>query len=318
MTFNSCILRSGLITCLLGISSLAFADDQTYSLTYRFQTGQFYHIETNDRGEITTQNGASRDKDGNPQEGKSFQQTQMLKSYRVVTTDENGGAVIEPIVEKVRMASTSTDRPVVTFDSSSGEQPPKGFEEVASTLGRPLARFHVASNGRLIKVNMLVTDVPKSFSEAANKADPSINFLTVLPEKPVKVGDRWSERFEMPVTVSKGLTQKLGMIKSFQLTKVENNVATITSHTNLLTPTEDPEILRQIAQMISVTTIEFDVEQGCILSRTIAFDEKVVNAFGAQTLLHAKGQSVEKLLPKGAVTSRVANGQSGAPSLLPK
>jgi hypothetical protein len=51
------------------------------------------------------------------------------------------------------------------------------------------------------------------------------------------------------------------------------------------------------------------LQQGRILSRTIKIDEKVVGAFGAQTLLQATGESVEKLVPP-----RVASNSPSAQS----
>lgn len=332
MSGHFSLKRWGLLACIVGISSLAWGDEKEYTLVYKFQPGQFYYIEGEDLGEMIIQDAKAVNKDGNPFESKSHQHTQMLKSFRVVTTDENGGAVLEPILEKVRMASQVDDKPIVSFDSTTGEQPPKEFEKISGTLGRPLARFHVTASGRLVKVSMLVNDAPATFTEAAAKADPLINILTVMPEnaanggekgsaRPVKIGDKWSEKFEMTVSVGSNLTQKLSqkisLIKSFELTKVEENIATITVRTNLLTPSEDPEILRQIAQMVSAGTIEFDMQQGRVMSKFIKIDEKVINAFGAQTLLHARGQSMEKALLQNPA-SRVATGAPDAPKTLPK
>jgi hypothetical protein len=38
------------------------------------------------------------------------------------------------------------------------------------------------------------------------------------------------------------------------------------------------------------------MQQGCVLNRTINIDDKVIGAFGPQTLLQARGESVEKLI----------------------
>ncbi len=291
--------KISLLTLTCGFSSLAGADEATYSLVYRFQSGQFLHYETDDRAEMTTQFASNQ--------SKSVQQTQLLKSFRVVTVDESGGATIEPIVEKVRMSSQSGEKGVVSFDSTNGEAPPKEFEKIAGTIGRPIARFQVSSNGRMVKVTLLVKDVPKSFSDAAEKLDPIINFLVVLPDKPVKIGEKWSEKFETPVSVGSGLSQSITLIRTFELAKVADNIATIRSRTSLLTPTSDPEILRQLVQLTPTGSVEFDLQQGQILSKSLQIDEKVVGAFGAQTLLQARGESMEKMVsPNGA--PRVATG----------
>lgn len=295
MSVRNCTWIFGLFAFLIFPSRVS-AEDATYKLCYRFQAGQFTHVEVDDKAEMMTQNAGTRDKEGRPLESRSVQQTQMLKSYRVVLVDEEGVATLEPIVEKVRMSSQSGDKPLVTFDSSKDETPPLEFEKIAGTIGRALARFHVASNGKLLKVTMLVNDVPKSFSEAAAKADPTINFLVVLPEKPIKIGEKWSEKYDVPVSVGSGLSRPVHMIRTYELTKVANDVASIRFLTSILTPMDDPEILRQMLQQTPKGTVEFDLKQGKILSRSIHIDDKVVGAFGPQTLIQARGESIEKLV----------------------
>lgn len=273
---------------MAAVSSTSFAD-QPYQLRYRFQSGQFTHYEVTDRAEMLTQYAE--------QQSKSVQQTQMLKSYRVVAVDENGGATIEPIVEITRMASQSGDKPPITYDSVKDKLPPKEFEMIAGTIGRPLARFQLSATGKLMKVTMLSTDVPKSLADAASKTDPLMNFLTILPEKPVKIGDKWSESYEVQVGVGNGLSQSIKMMKSYELSSVEGNIANITFRTGLITPVSDPEILRQLVQLTPTGTVEFDIQQGQLLSRKLKIDERVVDAFGSKSLLQAEGESVEKLVP---------------------
>jgi hypothetical protein len=214
---------------------------------------------------------------------------------------EQGEATIEPVVESVRMASQSGDKAPVGFDSSKDETIPRGFENLAGTIGRPLARLQLAPNGKLLKATMLVTDVPKKFAEAAQKTDPAINCLVAFPEQPVKIGQKWNEKFETQVAVGNNLNQELGLIRVFELVKVVDDIATIRFRTSLRMPMNDPDILRQIVQQTPSGTIEFDLKQGRLLSRSLVIDEKVIGAFGAQTLLQAQGEMKESLLlPKVA------------------
>lgn len=278
-----------LAASLLGLPLPLSADETTYHLMYRFSPGQFFHYELSDRAELTTQSAANQ--------SLAIQQTQCFRSFRVISVDEQGGAVLEPVVESVRMASQTGDTGTVGFDSTKDEEVPKGFESLASTIGRPLARFQVAANGRLLKATLLVSDVPKNFSEAAEKTDPAINCLVVFPEKPVKIGEKWSEKSETPVSVGNNLNQDLGLIRVYELAKVEEDIATIRFRTSLRVPMHDPDILRQIVQQTPSGTIEFDLKEGRLLSRSLKIDEKVIGAFGPQTLLQAKGEMQERLIP---------------------
>lgn len=299
-----------LIAVVIGFSQIAVADDTTYRLVYRFQPGQFSHYDVDDRAEMLMQSANNH--------SKSVQQTQMLKSFRVVTADENGGAILEPIVEIVRMASQAGDRATVIYDSEKDQAPPPEFEKITGTIGRPLARFHVAANGRLLKVTMLVTDLPKSFSDAAQKADPTLNFLVLLPEQPVKIGDKWTEKYDTPVMVGNNLTQPVKLIRGYELAKVENNIATIRVRTTLLTPIEDPEILRQLALQTSYGVIEFDMQIGRVLKKSLKIEDKVVGAFGPQTMLEAQGECTEKLIPPNLLPRVGNNAPNNAPQSLPK
>ena len=292
---------------LLGIwfscGTVEAGDEAAYQFAYKFKVGQFMHYELSDRAELTTQTANSQT--------RAIQQTECLKSYRVVAVDEEGGATLEPVVESVRMASQTGEKSPIGFDSAKDEVVPKGFENLAGTIGRPLARFQVASNGRLVKVTLLVNDVPKKFSEAAEKTDPTINFLVVFPSKPVKIGEKWNEKFDTQVAVGNGLNQDLGLIRVYELTKVEDGIATIRVRTGLRTPMHDPDILRQIVQQTPSGSLEFDLNEGRLLRRDLEIKEEVVGAFGAQTLLQAVGEMHEKLvLPK--VPPKVSIGTSDA------
>lgn len=269
------------------------AEEPTYQFAYRFHSGEFLHYELADRAELTTQTANNQT--------KATQQTHCVKSYRIVAVSEQGEATIEPVVESVRMASQSGDKAPVGFDSTKDETIPRGFENLAGTIGRPLARLQLAPNGKLLKATMLVTDVPKKFAEAAQKTDPAINCLVAFPEQPIKIGQKWNEKFETQVAVGNNLNQELGLIRVFELVKVVDDIATIRFRTSLRMPMNDPDILRQIVQQTPSGTIEFDLKQGRLLSRSLVIDEKVIGAFGAQTLLQAQGEMKESLLlPKVA------------------
>lgn len=299
MSVNRLWKNLSLLTIAIGFAQMAYGDEATYQLVYKFERGQFLHYEVNDHAEITTQFAMSKERDAKSlaaNQSKSVQRTRLLKSFRIVAVDEQGIAIIEPVIEQAKMSSTVGESQTITFDSAADTAPPKEFEMVASTIGHPLARFHIASNGRLVKVNLVVKDVPKKFSDAAEKTDPTINFLVVFPEKPVKIGEKWNEKYETMVNVAKGLNQPIKLLKVYELVSVIDDVATIKYRTSLLVPMDDTDILRQIATQTPSGTIEFDLKEGRIISRSVLIDEKVIGAFGAQTLLQALGESTEKLL----------------------
>ena len=288
---------------LIGFSRLVIADETTINLAYRFKTGDFYHYDVDDQAVMTTQYGENQ--------SVLRQHTQILKSYRIVAVDENGGATIEPIMETVKMASQTADKPPTVYDSTKPEETPKEFEKVASAVGRPQARFHVSSNGRLSKVTLLDKELPRNFGDLAAKADPSINPLVILPDHPVKIGDKWTEKFDSSVVVGTTLNRPITLIRSFELLKVADGLATIRSRTSLFTPMNDPEILRQLVHQMPDGTIEFDLQGGRIFNRSFKINEKVIGAFGDQSYLEAIGPMTERLVDPNL--PRVAGNPSKPP-----
>ena len=97
-------------------------------------------------------------------------------------------------------------------------------------------------------------------------------------------------------SVGSQIQRELGLIRVFELMKVEDEIATIRFRTSARTPVNDPDILRQIVQQTPSGLIEFDIKNGRMLSRSLKIDEKVVGAFGPQTLLDAQGEMTEKLI----------------------
>ena len=113
------------------------------------------------------------------------------------------------------------------------------------------------------------------------------------------MGEKWNEKFDTMVTVASvgsQIQRELGLIRVFELMKVEDEIATIRFRTSARTPVNDPDILRQIVQQTPSGLIEFDIKNGRMLSRSLKIDEKVVGAFGPQTLLDAQGEMTEKLI----------------------
>lgn len=261
----------------------------TVSLLYKFQPGQFAHYEVSKRVRYVTQQA------GNAFEG--LQQSDEAKHFRVVSVDEAGNALLEPVIDHVKMSAKFDVQPAVVFDSSKDEVVPDEFKGIKETVGRPLARFQVSAHGQLLKVLVVSPDAPKSLTDAAKKVDSKMNFLVVMPREPVAVGHKWKEKYETGITVGKGLVQAMPMQRQFELTAVSDGIATIKFRTTALAPVNDPEVMRQLVQQMPSGTVEFDIARGLIRSQKSTMNENVVNAFGPQTLLQVVGETSEKLLP---------------------
>ncbi len=281
--------------------------EQPLQLKYKFQSGQFVRYEVSDRVRyVTRQAGQSLE---------TFQRNESSKHFRVVSVDEDGSALLEPILDRIQMSAGRRDsaetgerlpeKPVITFDSAKDKVVPPEFQRHRESIGKPMARFQFAAHGELLAVRIIAADVPKSNSDAAAKADPKLSFLIPLPKEAITVGYRWKQKYDEPVSVRSGLFQQIPMLRQFELTGLSDGIATIKFKTSILALLNDPKLQGNLAQQTPSGTIEFDIERGLIRSRKSVTNETVVNAFGPKSLLQVEGESTETLVPNEPAIQQV-------------
>lgn len=283
-------LRSMLwVACALVAGRLVFAEDRSaFQLKYKFQPGETLYYEVENAMTIVTKfNGG---------EETVTNRSQAWKQLRVTAVDQQGGAQLEPVVERVIMSATKDGEDPVNYDSAQDAEPPLQFLDVKKTIGQVQARVSVTANGELTKVVPQATD-NEALKAAAAKNDPRLNFLVVLPANPVRIGESWKDRFTEEVTVGKGLKQVVTLQRSYTLSAVNGSLATIKLRTSVITPVNDPQIEVQLMQRTPTGVIEFDLEQGRLVSLKTQIDQTVVGAFGPQSSMSAATKSVERLLP---------------------
>lgn len=264
------------------------AEDATFELKYKFQPGEFLYYKVSNTMKIVTQyNGASEE---------SQNTSQAWKQLRVVAVDEAGNALLEPMVERVRMSAIRDEEEAAKYDSAEDAEAPPQFQQLQETIGKVMARVNVTVHGELNQVQTTPHSNP-SLVEAAKKKDPRLNFLIVLPTTPVRINDTWKDRFETEVTVDKGLMQKVTVQRAYTLAAIKGSIATIKLKTSVVTPIDDPQLKVQLIQRTPSGIIEFDLEKGRIVLMKTGVDEVVVNAFGPKSSMSAVTSSTEELLP---------------------
>lgn len=272
------------------------------TLEYKFQSGQFVHYSGSNRVVYTTQMPVEIvEQQGNKTvrnvEIKTFQNVQTNESkthFRVVTVDEQGLALIEPVIDHVRMSAKLHDKPIVKYDSLTDTDPHPDFRPVRDSIGHTVARFQVAPNGKLVKAIIIDANAPPSLREAAEKLDARFPCLSLLPSTPVSVGDKWKEEYSL-VVMAEGLKQPIPFRRIYELTALADGIARIKFRSLAMTPVTEPEIEKQIIQQTPTGVIDFDIEKGVVKSYSATVDRTVMNAFGRQSLLKVLGESTEKL-----------------------
>jgi len=272
------------------------------TLAYKFQAGDFLHYAGSSRVHYVTQLGDQYKNEAGPlpleeRTFNSLQSNETEAHLRIVTVDEKGVALVEPVMDRTRMTAQLHGKPQVVFDSDSKTPPPAEFQAVREAVGRTVARFHVAPTGKLLKAVIVDSTAPQSLRESAEKLEPRFPYLSLLPQHPVSVGDKWREEYST-VILNEGLKQPFPIRRIYELTAVQDGIATISFKTLFLAPVHEPEIEKQIIQQTPTGTISFDIARGVVVSYTSKIERTTINAFGPQSLLRVVGQSTEKLVPQ--------------------
>jgi hypothetical protein len=268
-------------------------------LKYAFEVNQPTFYEVDQTVEIVSQKDRAKATDRN--------ESHTLKHYRVIAVEDTGNALLELVIDKVRMSAKTDGSDEIAFDSDSQDEPPARFENVRQAIGKPLARITVTPQGE-IKSTLWLNGQKNAAGETPD-AEAGNNFLILLPERPVRPGDAWQDKSEVRVFVSPTLTRSITIMRNYELTGVKDGLATISVSASVLTPVRDPKIEGQLIQRTPSGTIVFDVAKGTIVSRDLKLDKTVIGVFDDNSSMRVVSDKTEKLVPREQAT-RTAGGDA--------
>ena len=259
------------------------SDPETYTLRYRFHPGETVRWEVLQQARVrTTLNGTT-------QVAESV--TKSVKAWRVKEVEPDGTATFEHLVESVDMRHHFTDRPEVRYRSSTDEEPPPGFENVAQSIGVPIAVVKMDCHGKILDRTR------KPLKAAAQNND---GLMTIpLPQEPIAVGHTWELPCDVDLPLENGTVKKVKILQKFKLQGVKTGVATIEVGTRILTPLHDPALEAKLIQKEQSGTVRFDVDAGRVLGQQMDLDRRVVGFTpnNPASSLHYVTRFTETLLP---------------------
>jgi hypothetical protein len=282
----------------------------TYQLAYKFRPNQFAHYDVTYKAMMRVQKGQVVQISENL--------TRSRKHFRVVSVDRNGSAVLEPVLDRVRMTARFDDNPPSEFDSDDkkkklnpGKQKPDdkqkphpAFAQIRAAVGRPQARLKVSTSGVLLRT------IPLKGAVAAQprKGKQQQSFLIEFPDKAIPIGHQWSEKpFEVQLAVAVGVRKIVKLKRRFELLSVKGDLATIESKVVMLTPVKAPKALMQLIQQRPKGKLVFDMKRGLIVSQNLTVDETVFGPIGNQSKVQAVTSLVETLVPDKVVAAGPLN-----------
>ena len=265
------------------------ADPPPVTLRYQFERGQYVHYEVDSRSTFLL---TARNTTQTLDESK-----RTKKHYRVVAVDENGSAVLEPVIDKVLMRVKTDDHEPVIYDSENPEaELPKAFDSMKASIGKANLRVRFSATGQVEKV---LVGKAEEDEQDPDKEEEDAAFLVPLPDAPLRQGDSWNDDYTIKVEVDPQLRlkQDVTVRRRYTLDKVEDGVAHITFRTYPLWNGRDPHVQAQLITHKLIGRVNFDVKRGLVLESQSVSEGQVLNAFGPRSAMKSTTNRVERYVP---------------------
>ena len=280
------------------VLSAVAAEPETYTLRYKFHPGETIRWEVEHRSNVRTA------VSGHTQTAETL--SISVKLWRVADVRPDGTATFEHSVERVDMRQKLTGRNEVRYNSQTDAKPPVGFENVARSVGVPLAVVTMDAKGKVLH-----RDRTRSRDRRSRQSGRQFNCrptrrraraaMTIpLPDGPVPVGHTWSFPQDIDIPLETGGVKRVKAIQQFTLEDVKTGVATIRVSTEILTPITDPAIEARLVEREAAGRVRFDLDAGRILAQQMDIDKHVVGFRGEASSIHYVNRFSEQLLPEQA------------------
>jgi len=260
-------------------------------LRYRFAAGEDVAYRIDHDSNFTAAKGQLVDKNST--------RTRTAQRYEVASVEPDGTAVLRVVIDHARMEYAFNDEKPAVFDSNEKTLPAPVFAGVAAAVGQPLAEIRVRASGKVESARPLLnTDALNGTpGKSGVEGDGPASLFAPFPDRPLAIGDEWSDSFVTRITVTKRLHKDVTILRQYRLESVEGGVATIAFKTAPLTAVAEPSQLVQLIQRTSSGKIRFDVRAGRILGRKVEVDNVEIGWAGADSTYRARCTWDERLVP---------------------
>jgi hypothetical protein len=217
-----------------------------------------------------------------------------VKVWRIKTVEPDGHITFEHSVESVDMRQKVSDHQEVAYNSKTDKDPPPMYAAVAKDVGVLLTVATIDPTGKILT----------RIDHGKKVTDPQNSDMVVpLPSEPVAVSASWNIAQDVPISLEDGDNKIIKTRQHYTLEKVAHGVATISVATQILTPVNNPAIQSQLIQRLTEGNIRFDIDAGCVISKKLDLDERVLGFHGADSSVHFVGRFTEELLPSSPKTA---------------
>jgi hypothetical protein len=289
-TFSHTLLATSFLLATIGTSSLGAAktskskpasDTEKYHLQYKFQMGEVIRYEVKHTASVrTTIEETTQQVESN---------SESIKAWKVTDVLPDGSMEFVHVVERVRMSNRTPNRALTEYDSEHNKTPPAGFEQAARAVGVPISVIRLAPDGKILARE-------EKIAQPGHTPDMPITLR--LPDRPIQVGEKWNESYEVQVQRKSGANLKIQTRRLGKLLKVQHGIATFHIEYQILTPV-DAYVESQLVERLMKGTVRFDLDMGRIVSQKMAVDRRVLGFSGGTSSMHFVARMEERLLGPG-------------------
>ena len=300
------IATLGFVAMALATVAARAEEKQKFVLRYQFAPDQVLHYTIAHKMVLTTRKGDF------PETARN--ESHIWNQLKVVSVDDDGSATLELTIDRAKMAARFNDGETISVDTNAPDDCPAPYRGVLTSVGKPLARVKLSSNGDVLDAERLkAADTPATNGSGQDENADDRNPLIAFPEDALAIGESWHDDLEVFVTLSRTLRQPVTLRRKYTLEAVENDVARIRLETAILTPVREPTVQAQLIQRTPAGMIHFDLKKGAILSRSWTTDETVIGALGAGSSMQAWSRRVETLLTAEEAKTQASVAQARSP-----
>ena len=256
------------------------AAESTFLLRYKFNAGERLRWKVSHLVTVKTKIQGTNQK----AEMRSY----STKAWQVTSVNPDGEATFSHVVENIDMWQKVSGRKEVHYNSTQDNKPPPEYDNAAQSVGVPLATITLKPTGEIIE---------RADNDRHKKDGFGGGQVTIpLAEQPVKIGDKWSVPYMIPVRNNEGTQINIKSQQVFSLEKVVAGLATVSVRTELLTPIKDPRIQAQLVQRLLNGMVKFDINDGRVIRQRMDLDELVLAFNGADSSMNYRARFTEELL----------------------
>jgi hypothetical protein len=200
---------------------------------------------------------------------------------------------MEVTIERVRLSARGPETDF-SWDSADEAPAPAELRGVKGTIGTPLGTITITPLGKIVDAKQRGAG-----SAAQQVKEGQLDFLPLLPEDPVAVGESWKQEYTLDIAIeTPPYKRPVTLQRKFTLLSVESGIATIDERTFVLTPPRDPMEEAQLLKRTPIGTFTIDIEKGRLIQRELKIDNRVVGFQGPQTEMKVVGTRIDRYLPE--------------------